>query len=510
MKPKLKHFLAFDVGASSGRAIVGTLNHKKLVLDEIYRFPNHGIKLHNSYYWNLLEIYSQIIKAIKKYVKLYENNVDGIGIDTWGVDYVLLDRNDELVGLSYHYRDNRTKGMLDHMFKHVPKEEIFANTGIQFMEINTSTQLFSLVYNNSPKLNISKTLLMVPDYLNFLLTGKKCSEYTIASTTQLVNPKTLDWSKTIINKLGIDTNLFQNLCKPGTVIGKIYKDIACEVKIKNDTKIIAPACHDSASAIAAVPVNILKYKRGEWAYLSSGTWSLLGVEIDHPIINNKSLEYNFTNEGGFENTIRFLKNITGLWIIQECKKLWQSDISNLNWEKIISKASIAKPFQCFINPDNIIFHNPSNMIKAIHKYCEETNQHIPITIGEIARTIFESLALRYKQIVENLEEITENKIKALYIIGGGASNVLLNQFTANSLNMPVITGPIEATAIGNILVQANAIGFVKDLNEIREIVRNSFSIKKFYPKDQKNWNYEYEKIKKLLKKKFNKFTTYYS
>jgi len=500
MNSKIYHFLAFDIGASSGRAIVGTLNQKKLSVEEIYRFPNYGIKLHNSYYWNLLEIYFQIIKAIKKYVKLYGNHVDGIGIDTWGVDYVLLDRNNELVGLSYHYRDNRTKGMLEYIFKRVSKEEIFANTGIQFMEINTSTQLFSLVYNNSPKLKISRTFLMIPDYLNFLLTGKKCSEYTIASTTQLINPKTMDWSKIIINKLGIDRNLFQNLCKPGTIIGKIYKDIAREVKLKNKTKIIAPACHDSASAIAAVPVSMLKYKRGEWAYLSSGTWSLLGVEIDHPIINKKSLEYNFTNEGGFENSIRFLKNITGLWIIQECKKLWQSSSSNLNWEKIMLKASKAKPFQCFINPDNGIFHNPSNMIKAIHEYCEKTNQYIPITIGEIARVIFESLALRYKQIIEDLEEITEKNIKALYIIGGGASNNLLNQFTANSLNIPVLTGPIEATAIGNILIQANAIGIVKDLNEIREIVRNSFSIKKFYPKEQKKWNYHYEKYQKIIKK----------
>ena len=364
----MKRFLAFDVGASSGRAIVGTLDNNNLVLDEIYRFPNKGIKKNNSLVWDIPGIYSELLKGLNEYVKKYGSSVDGIGIDTWGVDFVLLDKNNELTGPSHHYRDSRTKGMLKYMFEKVPKKEIFDYTGIQFMELNSSTQLYSLVHNKSPELGTTKTFLMIPGYLNYLLCEKKCSEYSIATTSQLFDPNTIDWAKELIEKLGLNCTWFQEVVPSGTILGQLRKEIAQEVGLKEHTNVIVPACHDTGSAIAAVPVDMKKYARGEWAYLSSGTWSLLGVELNKPLINEKSLEFNFTNEGGVENTIRFLKNVTGLWIIQECKKEWEKQGLNYSWTKIVSEAMYAEPFQCFINPDDPLFYNPPDMIKAIQKY----------------------------------------------------------------------------------------------------------------------------------------------
>jgi len=495
----LKRLLGFDIGASSGRAIVGTLNDNKLALDEIYRFPNSGIRKGDSFLWDIFGIYTEISNGLKKYVSKYGNHVDGIGIDTWGVDFILLDKYNEPVGPSHHYRDSRTKGMLKFMFEKVSKEEIFNETGIQFMELNSSTQLYSLIHNNSSQLTISETFLMIPDYLNYLLCGKKCSEYSIATTTQLFNPKTLDWSQKLIEKLGLELKLFQKIIPSGTVLGKLKEDIAQEVGLKKDTNIIAPACHDTGSAITAVPVDMRKYRRGEWAYLSSGTWSLIGIELNKPIINAKSLEFNFTNEGGVENTIRFLKNVTGLWIIQECKKEWENQGLYHNWEHIISSAEGAKPFQCFINPDDALFHNPPDMIKAIHDYCEKSNQIPPNTIGDISRVIFEGLAFRYKQVIELMEKITDKKVEILFIIGGGSTNHLLNQFTANSLNIPIKAGPVEATAIGNILMQAKAVGLINRLDELRNIVIQSFTIIDYYPEDVESWMNGYEEFLKFTR-----------
>lgn len=490
----IKRFIAFDIGASSGRAIVGTLDNEKLALDEIYRFPNEIIRKDNEILWNILGIHSEILNGLKIYVKKYGSRVDGIGIDTWGVDFVLLDKNNELVAPSHHYRDSRTKGILDYMFRKISKQEIFKLTGIQFMEINTSTQLYSLIHNKSSQLSISETFLMIPDYLNYLLCKKKRTEYSIATTTQLLNANTQEWSQYLIEKLGLIFRLFQKIIPSGTVLGKLKKEIIQEVGFKEEINIIAPACHDTGSAVTAIPVDMRKYKEREWAYLSSGTWSLIGVELKKSLINEKSLEFNFTNEGGVENTIRFLKNVTGLWIIQECKREWEEQGLNYTWDNIVKEAKGAKPFKSFINVDDPLFSNPPNMIKAIHSYCENSNQIPPKTIGDISRMIFESLAFRYKQVFENLEKIIGNNIKILFIIGGGSSNHLLNQFIANSLNIIVKAGPIEATAIGNILMQAKAVGLLNNLNDLRNIVINSFPIKEFYPKDVESWSIGYEKF----------------
>ncbi len=495
----MSKFIAFDIGASSGRTIVGELEKGLLYLDEIHRFQNRGVQIDTNLYWNVLQLYIEILNGLKKYVEKYGKIVDGIGIDTWGVDFVLLDKNDELIGYPYHYRDLRTKGMLKKMFKRVPMEEIFSETGIQFMELNSSTQLYSMIFNNSSQLSITDTLLLVPDYLNFLLSGKKLTEYSIATTSQLFNPIKNNWAFSLIERLGLKPNWFRSIIPSGTLLGSIKDYIAKEVGLDTNTKIIAPACHDTGSAVAAVPVDMEMYSNGEWAYLSSGTWSLLGVELGRPLINKTVLEQNFTNEGGINNTIRFLKNITGMWLIQECKRLWDNEGLNLTWEDIMLEAKKAPAFQYFINPNNSKFLNPRNMIDVIQEYCKKNNQDSPRTVGEISRTIFESLSFTYKSVMEKLEELLNKKIKILHIIGGGSSNTLLNQFTANILDIPIKTGPIEATAIGNILTQAYALGEINNIYELRAIVKNSFEIKTYSPKNSEEWNIFYGKYKRFIK-----------
>ncbi|MHA1724211.1 MAG: rhamnulokinase [Promethearchaeota archaeon] len=490
-------YLGIDLGASSGRIIVGTLNDGTLTLKEIYRFPNEGIRVFNSMYWDILYIYRQVLEGLKIYVNEHCQKVSGIGVDTWGVDHVLLDSNDELIGPVNHYRDNRTAGMLEEMFKIIPKEEIFNQTGIQFMSINTSVHLFSIIYSNSPRLKIIKTILMVPDYFNFLLSGIKKSEYTIASTSQLFNVKQRTWAFNLIEKLGLKKEWFCEIISPGTILGTIRKEISKDVGLDPSIKIVATASHDTGSAVAAVPVDMQEYKRGEWAYISSGTWSLLGVELNAPIINKNALKYNFTNEGGVNGTIRFLKNITGLWIIQEVKRNWEMKHGKITWNDIMKEAESAAPFKFFLNPDDSSFLNPPNMIQAIQDYCKKTSQEIPETIGEIARMIFESLAFRYKQVLEFLENIIKNKIKVFHVIGGGSKNALLCQFTSNAINLPVLAGPSEATAIGNILVQGLATGAVKSLHHLRAIIRTSFSLQQYFPENTEDWEKAYEKYLKI-------------
>jgi len=488
----LKTYLAFDLGASSGRAIVGNIEDGVLKLDEIYRFENGGIQVFDSIYWDVLRLFQEIKNGILEYVKKYGSQLDSIGLDTWGVDFVLLNERDELAGPVHTYRDNRTIGMLEKLFQKIPKEEIFNHTGIQFMPINTSTQLFSMVYKNYPELEITKTFLMIPDYFNFLLSGVKCSEYSEATTSQLFNPIKNNWAYDLIKKMGLKKEWFCEIKDPGTILGPIQKEIAEEIGISPNTLIIAPLCHDTGSAIAAIPVDRDKQKQGDWAYISSGTWSLLGVELEKPLINKKAMQYNYTNEGGINKTSRFLKNLTGFWLIQECKRVWNKNDMNLTWDEIEKQANTAPPFKFFINPDDLCFLNPQNMIDEVKNYCKKHNQEIPKSVGEIARTIHESMAFNYKRAVLNLEDILEKKIKIVHIIGGGSRDNLLNQFTANALNIPVIAGPAEATAIGNILVQALALGEVKNIYELKEIIRNSFQIEEYFPNNIDEWNKKFE------------------
>jgi len=491
--------LAFDFGASSGRAILGILDQEKnLNLEVLYRFPNQGVQVGNSLYWNVLGLFEEIKNGLRLSAEKHGKEISSISLCFWGVDFALLDENDELVGQVYHYRDKRTDNLMEEMFKTVSKEEIFNQTGIQFMQVNSSVQLYSMSRINSPQFSITKVLLMLPDYFNFLLSGIKSSEYSIATTTQLYDPKNNEWARDLIERLGLNPGWFLKTIQPGTILGKIREGIAEEVGLNLNIKIIAGACHDTASAVTAVPINMSKYECGECAYLSSGTWSLMGVELEKTIINEKSLKYNFTNEGGINGTIRFLKNITGLWLIQECKRIWNKNGLNLSWDDITRQADDAPEFQNFIDPSDDLFMNPPDMVDAIKVYCEKHNQAPPEGIGQISRAIFESLAFKYRQVMEHLEDLIEKKIKVLHIIGGGSQNDLLNQFTANILNIPVIAGPIEATAIGNILIQGLALGKIKDVKELRKIVQDSFPIKKFTPNEIEKWENAYKHYIKII------------
>ena len=486
------NLLAFDIGASSGRAILGKLKNEKLEIEIIHRFPNEAIKIDDSDYWNIFTLYNELKKGIKKCVHKDILNLKGIGIDTWGTDFVLLDETNELIGIPHTYRDKRTESSLDKIFLEVSKEEIFEQTGIQFMEINSLNQLFSLLKQESPQLSITKKVLMIPDYLNYLLCGEISTEYSIATTTQLFNPVKKEWAFNLVDKLGFKREWFAKIVPPASILGKLKETISSDMGLAIQPNIIAPLCHDTGSAVAATPVEMEKYKSGEWAYLSSGTWSLLGVELNTPIINKKSLEYNFTNEGGIDRTIRFLKNITGLWIIQECKKIWDVEGHQFTWESLIRKAHEAEPFSCYIDIDDPRFLNPQNMVKAIKNYCKLTKQPIAESPGEFSRIIFENMAFRYKFVLEKLEEVTEIKVKILHIIGGGSNNDLLNQFAANSTELPVKSGPSEATAIGNILVQAIAINYIENVSELRNLVLNSFPIKEYSPQEKSKWEDAYQ------------------
>jgi rhamnulokinase len=494
----MNRYLAFDLGASSGRAFVGLLENEILKLDEIYRFSNEAVQINGSNYWDLLRIYQELKKGMLVYKRKYGSKLASIGIDSWGVDFVLLDEKDEPVGLVHTYRDNRTRGMLERMLQKVTKEQLYNKTGIQFMPINSSTQLFSMIESKNPEIEIVKYLLMVPDYLNFLLSGKKYSEFSIVTTTQLFNPILDNWAYDIIDNLGFKRSWFVEVKESGTIIGNLKSTIADEVGLSSGIKVIAPLCHDTASAIAAIPVDNEEISNLEWAYISSGTWSLLGAELERPLINEKAMNYNFTNEGGINKTARFLKNLTGLWVIQECKRIWNKKLVDLQWNHIDQEAQSAPTFRYFIDPDDPCFLNPPNMVEEIKNYCKIHNQEIPSSIGEIARTIYESMAFNYKRRLIELEDIINKKVRLVHIVGGGSLSTLLNQFTSNALNMPVIAGPSEATAIGNILVQALTLGDIPSLEDLRKIVRKSFPISKYFPKDIDQWDQGYKTFMKKI------------
>lgn len=475
----MKKFVAIDLGAESGRVIVGDLSKMEI----IYRFPNHLVRVKDSIFWDILGIFNEIKKGLKKAFKKYPNQIVSIGIDAWGVDYVLLDDNGDLLGNPYHYRDKRTDNIMELVFKRMPKKEIFTETGIQFMQINTIYQLYSFAREKPQVLEDTRYFLTIPDLLNYWLTGIIKNEYSITTTTQLYNPIKKDWSTKILNKLGFKREIFGEIIMPGTEVGTLLPAIAQEIGADSEVVIIAPACHDTGSAVAAVPVedNI------NYAYISSGTWSLLGIETPKPIINDMSFKYNFTNEGSADGGFRFLKNITGFWIIQECKKFWDENVKSYSYDELTEIALKYGPANFRIDPDDLRFLKPAliddSMIDRIKNYCHETGQKIPKTPAEIVRGVIESLAEKYTETIKMIEEITGKSIKEIYIIGGGCRNSLLCQLVANATDLPVYAGPVEATAIGNLMIQAKTMGQIKSIVEGRKIIRRSFDIKKYLPEE---------------------------
>lgn len=484
----LERFLAFDLGASSGRAVLGTLDSGRLTLDEIHRFPNRPVSVLGTLYWDVLRLFDEMQQALSMYAHRYGSELGGIGVDTWGVDFGLLDRDGALVGNPVHYRDKRTDGMMEEVFARVPREEVYNHTGIQFMQLNTLYQLFSMVLNKSPLLDVADVLLMMPDLFNYFLTGVKVAEFTEATTTQFYDPRANDWAKSLLEKLNIPTAILPKIVSSGTILGDLSPLVADEAGLTS-VPVVAPACHDTGSAVAAVPA-----KGDDWAYISSGTWSLVGIETPEPIINEQSFQLNFTNEGGIGGTYRFLRNVAGLWLVQECKRIWERDGQSLTYGELTHLAEEARPFVAFIDLDHTSFLNPPDMPAEIVAFCERTGQPKPATQGEIIRCALESLALKYRSVLEMIAQM-RGQIKSIHIVGGGTQNKLLCQFTANATGLPVIAGPVEATAIGNIMVQAIALGHLSSLPEARQLIRKSFDLVEYEPQEMDAWEEVYLKRK---------------
>jgi len=467
-------FLAFDIGATSGRGIVGTLVGSKFEMYEVHRFSNSIMELHGKYYWNIFHLYNSL-KETLCICSQRGIQIDSIGIDTWGVDFGCIGKDGSLLGLPRAYRDPYTEGAPEDFFRNIPREEVYRLTGIQIMDFNSLFQIYRMKQQKYSPLENAENILFIPDLLSYLLTGKRVCEYTDASTSQILNPVTKQFESSLLEAAGVSPSIMCPLIMPGTIIGELTDGLAKETGI-GKIQVIAVAGHDTASAVAAVPATDANF-----AFLSSGTWSLMGLEVDAPIITPESYRNNFTNEGGIEGTTRFLKNITGMWLLEECRKEWEKGGSCYDYEEIIHMAEKACSFYSLINPDAPCFAHPSSMSDAILSYCEETAQQIPTCHADYVRCIFKSLANRYKEVLTMLMDMAPLEIDKLYVIGGGAKNKLLNQFTADSIGIPVIAGPSEATAIGNCMVQAKAMGLVKDRWEMRRIIASSFPVEIFKP-----------------------------
>jgi len=486
---QVKKYIAVDLGAESGRVMLGSVSDEKLALEEIHRFSNGPVKEGGSLRWDFDKLLSEVKTGISKAAKAARTQVWGIGIDSWGVDFGLLDVDGQLIENPYHYRDSRTNGVMEKAFKLMSKREIYESTGLQFMQLNSVYQLLAMRLGSSAALAKTKTLIFIADLFAYHLCGKIFGEYSLASTSQLMDMRTGKWSKEVFDKLSLPINIMPRIVAPGTVVGQLTAKIGSALRC-GPIPLIAIGSHDTASAVAAVPAG-----DGKWAYLSSGTWSLIGIEVPEAVITDKSFEYEFTNEGGVADTIRLLKNIMGLWLMQECKRQWQREGARLSYAEITEMAEGAKPFARQIDPDYSGFLSPGDMPKRINDYLTKTGQKAIDDKGQMIRTILEGLAFKYRYKMEALEDITGQSIEVLHIVGGGIQNELLCQFTANATGKKVITGPIEATASGNILMQAKATGQIKTLAEARKIVRNSYKLKEYQPQDSQLWEKEYKKIK---------------
>lgn len=496
-----KIFFAVDLGATSGRTIIGSLANGSFSLEELTRFDNNLIETGGHFYWDIYVLYFEIIKGLKL-VAQRGIHIESIGIDTWGCDFVYVDRNGDVLRNPLAYRDPHTFDMMEKYFdEKVTKEKVYEKTGIQFMNFNSLFQIYAMRKAGNVALENASKILFIPDALSYMLTGKAVCEYTVASTSQILNPMTGDLDTELVESLGLKREQFGKMTAPSTVIGTLTEEVQ-RITGLGAVPVVAVAGHDTASAVAAVPA-----KDEKFAYLSSGTWSLMGIETKKAVINDRSYGLNFTNEGGIEGTTRFLKNICGMWIYERCRKEWKDEAAAngtsrecLSHGNLIAEAMEQPAFQSIINPDDAVFANPPSMVDAIRNYCQQTGQHVPQTHGEFCRCIFESLALRYRQVMTWLKEFADFDINVLHIIGGGSLNQYLNQFTADSCGVTVLAGPQEGTAIGNIMLQAKASGEVKDIWEMRRIIANSLELKKFEPHDHEAWDEAYGRFLQITEK----------
>ena len=465
--------LAFDLGAGSGRAMLGSFEDGRLGIEELHRFPNTPVQLSTGLYWNTLGLFCEIRRGLAIAGRERKLNIDAVGVDTWGVDFGLLGADGALVDNPRHYRDARTNGILERTFAAVPKEEIFEATGIQFMQFNTLYQWHAMKLAQAPALSVAHRLLFLPDLFNYWLTGVERAERTIASTSQFYDPRRRHFARELLDRLSLDASILPQIVDPGTRLGSLLPEIAASSGL-GPVPVYATGGHDTASAVAAVPA------QGEdWCYISSGTWSLVGVELDQPLINARVLASNFTNEAGAGGKIRFLRNIAGLWLLEECRREWALGEHKLTYDDLLARAAQAQPRSAIVDPDELL--EPGRMPQRITEHCRRTGQPVPKDPGQMTRVILESLAERYCQVVKTLESLTGRTIRVIHIVGGGSQNRLLNQLVADTTGRTVLAGPTEATAIGNVLIQAIGSGVLRGLAEARDVVRRSFPLERFEP-----------------------------
>ncbi len=469
-----RSFLALDLGAESGRAVVGKLRGSVLDLEVVHRFPNIPVRVPDGLHWDVLRLFQEMKEGLR--LASRENRLASLGLDTWGVDFALLDGSGALLANPHHYRDTRTDGKMEEVFAIVPREEIFRTTGIQFMQLNTLYQMFALKQSSPHLLDAAATILMIPDLFNYWFSGQAVCEFTEATTSQMFDPVKGEWASGLAAKLGLPLEKMAPIVQPGSRLGDILPFVAEECECP-PVPVIAPACHDTGSAVAAVPA-----EGRDFVYISSGTWSLVGVEVDRPVITDRSLEYNFTNEGGVAGTYRLLKNVMGLWLVQECRRTWERRGVSYDYARLTEMAAQAPPFLSILDPDAPGFLHPGDMPARIQEYCRSTSQPVPEEPGSIVRTALDSLALKYRWVVERLEELTGRSLPVIHVVGGGTQNRLLTQLTADASRRPVIAGPVEATAMGNILMQAIGLGEIGSVAEGRSIVRSSVDLVTYKPR----------------------------
>lgn len=481
----MRVYLAIDLGAESGRIIAGLWNGKTLRLEEVHRFANGPVSIAGTLRWDVLRLWAEIQNGLTLAAKKYGKSIVSVGADTWGVDFVLLSRQGEMLGHPFHYRDARTNGMMEKAFRKVPRAEIFAQTGLQFMQLNTLFQLLAVKRNTPDLLDQADTLLFMPDFIHWALCGSQVAEFTIASTSQCLNPVNRSWANGLLKKFGLPSRIFPRLVPPGTNLGRLRAGVGERAGVQQ-VNVVAPPAHDTASAVAGVPTR--NTGKSNWAYLSSGTWSLMGVEVNKPSLSARTLEMNLTNEGGVDGTYRLLKNIMGLWLVQQCKKAFESKGKRCDYPRLARAAAKGPPLRSLVNVDDARFLNPPNMPEAIQDFCRETRQAVPRSQGELVRCAYESLALKYRQVLACLEELTGTRVEVIHIVGGGSQSDILNQFTADACQRPVLAGPVEATAMGNLLVQVRGSGELSSLAEMRSVVRASCRVKEFTPAEPGPWD----------------------
>ena len=487
--------LAYDFGASSGRAMLGSYDGKTINIEEIHRFSNDPVYLNDTLYWDILRLFHEMKTGLIEARKAGHSDIKSIGIDTWGVDFGLIDEKGRLLENPIHYRDKRTDGLMEEVWEKVGKKNLYDRTGTQFMQFNTIYQLYSIAKNRPELFERTDKLLFMPDLLSYFLTGEKVAEFSMASTTQMLNSKTGDWDYELLDKLGIPSGILEKVVDSATVIGKLTEQVCYETGLKPIT-VTAVAGHDTGSAMIAAPADTDLF-----AFLSSGTWSLLGSELSEPVVNDLTYKYEYSNEGGINRTARLIKNIMGLWIYQECRRQWNKEGDPVSFDELEMSARKAKPFACLIDVDHQDFYHPGEMPDRVIDYCRRTGQYVPQNRAEIVRCIMESLALKYRYVFDGLCKIVGSRIPKLHMVGGGCKNTMISQFTANALGTEVTAGPIEATAIGNIAAQLIALGEIKDLRQARAVIKSSFEIKSYFPQDKELWEEKYDYyLKNILNK----------